>query len=192
MARPNRSAERRQDALHSIAAAFAELGYRRTTTAVLAERCGLTEVALYRLWPDKQAMFVAAIGFVGENTERIWNELARSAGSDSAAERVLQHESKHLGEFGFHRILFAGFSETDDPAIRAALREVYERLLGRIAAFVGAHRRSSASGKLPPAALTAWALLGLGTATNLGRELGMLGDRARNQLFASIGAHLLG
>src|SRR5262245_45720491 len=192
MARPNRSAERRQDALHTIAAAFAELGYRRTTTAVLAERCGLTEVALYRLWPDKQAMFVAAIGFVGDNTERIWNELARAAGSDSAAERVLQHESKHLGEFGFHRILFAGFSETDDPAIRTALRDVYERLLGRIAAFVGAHRRGSATGKLPAAALTAWALVGLGTATNLGRELGMLGDRARNQLFATIGAHLLG
>lgn len=192
MARPNRSAERRQDALHTIAAAFAELGYRRTTTAVLAKRCGLTEVALYRLWPDKQAMFVAAIGFVGDNTERIWNELARTAGAVSAAERVLQHESRHLGEFGFHRILFAGFSETDDPAIRAALREVYERLLGRITAFVGAHRRGSAAGKLPAKALTAWALLGLGTATNLGRELGMLGDRARNQLFATIGAHLLG
>ena len=192
MARPNRSAERRQDALHTIAAAFAELGYRRTTTAVLAERCGLTEVALYRLWPDKQAMFVAAIGFVGDNTERIWNEIARATGTASAAERVLQHESKHLGEFGFHRILFAGFSETDDPAIRTALREVYERLLGRIAAFVGAHRRGSAASKLPAAALTAWALVGLGTATNLGRELGMLGDRARNQLFATIAAHLLG
>lgn len=192
MARPNRSAERRQDALHTIAAAFAELGYRRTTTAVLAERCGLTEVALYRLWPDKQAMFVAAIGFVGDNTERIWNELARTGGTGSAAERVLQHESRHLGEFGFHRILFAGFSETDDPAIRKALRDVYERLLGRIAAFVGAHRRGSAASKLPAAALTAWALVGLGTATNLGRELGMLGDRARNQLFATIGAHLLG
>ena len=192
MARPNRSAERRQDALHTIAAAFAELGYRRTTTAVLAERCGLTEVALYRLWPDKQAMFVAAIGFVGDNTERIWNELARTTGSDSAAERVLQHESKHLGEFGFHRILFAGFSETDDPAIRKAMRDVYERLLGRIAAFVGAHRRGSATRTLPAKALTAWALVGLGTATNLGRELGMLSDRARNQLFATIGAHLLG
>ena len=192
MARPNRSAERRQDALHTIAAAFAELGYRRTTTAILAERCGLTEVALYRLWPDKQAMFVAAIRFVGDNTERIWNELARTTGGDSAAERVLQHESKHLGEFGFHRILFAGFSETDDPAIRKALRDVYERLLDRIAAFVGAHRRGGSTSKLPAAALTAWALVGLGTATNLGRELGMLGDRARNQLFATIGAHLLG
>ena len=195
MARPDRSAERRQEAVGTIAATFAELGYRRTTTAVLAERCGLTEVALYRLWPDKQAMFVAAIRHVGDNTERIWDAVARAAattGKRSAAERLLQHEAQHLGEFGFHRILFAGYSETDDPAIRDALRAVYERLLARIAELVAEHRKGEASGPLPTPLLTAWALLGLGTATNLGRELGMLGDRARNQLFAAVGAHLLG
>lgn len=191
MARPNRSDERRQAAIGTIARVFAELGYRRTTTAVLAERCGLTEVALYRLWPDKQAMFTAAIAFVGEHTERIWDGIAAAPGSGSTAERLLAHESEHLGEFGFHRILFAGFSETDDPAIRQALRSVHERLLGRIAAAVAEHR-GSADRDLPPAMLTAWALLGLGTATNLGRELGMLSDRARNRLFAAIGRHLLG
>ena len=142
--------------------------------------------------PPPSPLIAPAIGFVGDNTERIWNELARKAGPGSAAERVLRHEATHLGEFGFHRILFAGFSETDDPAIRRALRDVYERLLGRIAAFVGAHRRGTAASKLPANTLTAWALLGLGTATNLGRELGMLDDRARKQLFATIGAHLLG
>ena len=193
MARPNRSAERREGAILTIATTFAELGYRRTTTAVLAERCGLTEVALYRLWPDKQAMFTAAIEFVGEHTERIWDDIAAARrGKSSTAELLLAHESEHLGEFGFHRILFAGFSETDDPAIRAALRTVYQRLLDRIAAAVAEHRADRKMDELPAAALTAWALIGLGTATNLGRELGLLGDRARNQLFAAIGKHLLG
>ena len=192
MARPNRSAERQQEAVSTLAETFAELGYRRTTTAVLAERCGLTEVALYRLWPDKQAMFLAAIAHVGANTERVWDAIAAAGGNGSAAERILKHEARHLGEFGFHRILFAGFSETDDPAIRAALRSVYERLLARIARHVGDHRGGTAARELPPAMLTAWALLGLGTATNLGRELGLLDERARNRLFAAIGAHLLG
>jgi AcrR family transcriptional regulator len=192
MARPNRSAERQKGAVPTIAATFAELGYRRTTTAILAERCGLTEVALYRLWPDKRAMFVAAIGHVGANTERIWDGLAAARGSASVAERILRHESRHLGEFGFHRILFAGFSETDDPAIRGALRAVYDRLLARIARHVAEHRAARKAKDLPPALLTAWALVGLGTATNLGRELDLLGERARNQLFAAVGAHLLG
>ena len=199
MARPNRSDERRREAIRPVAETFAELGYRRTTTAVLAERCGLQEVALYRLWPDKKAMFVAAIEFVGDNTERIWQGLVaedRPVGkaakvAASGAERLLAHEAKHLGEFGFHRILFAGFSETDDDDVRAALKAVYARLLRRIAELVEAHRDSGAAG-LPPAAMTAWALVGLGTATNLGRELGLLGDRARSELFASVGRHLLG
>lgn len=195
MARPNRSAERRQEVVRAVAATFAELGYRRATTAALAERTGLQEVALYRLWPDKKAMFIAAIEFVGRNTEEVWREVVERAGSardaSSGAERILAHEARHLGEFGFHRILFAGFSETDDPDIRAALRSVYKLLLRRIAEQVEAHRGAGGSGR-PPAALTAWALVGLGTATNLGRELGLLGDRARARLFAAVGRHLLG
>ena len=197
MARPNRSDERRLERIPRIAATFAELGYRRTTTAILAERCGLQEVELYRLWPDKKAMFVAAIAFVGANTERIWDQVADGTGgaNGSGAERLLAHEAAHLGEFGFHRILFAGFSETDDPDIHAALRGVYERLLQRIGALVAAHRSSRGSAldrPLPAAALTAWALVGLGTATNLGRELGMLDEAGRTDLFAAIGRHLLG
>jgi len=197
MARPNRSDERRLERIPRIAATFAELGYRRTTTAILAERCGLQEVVLYRLWPDKKAMFVAAIAFVGANTERIWDQVADGTGgaNGSGAERLLAHEAAHLGEFGFHRILFAGFSETDDPDIHAALRGVYERLLQRIGALVAAHRSSRGSAldrPLPAAALTAWALVGLGTATNLGRELGMLDEAGRTDLFAAIGRHLLG
>ena len=198
MARPNRSAERRQEVIRAVAETFAELGYRRTTTAALAERTGLQEVALYRLWPDKKAMFLAAIEFVGRNTEEVWRAVAEGdagrgdrSGDRSGAERILAHESRHLGEFGFHRILFAGFSETDDDDIRAAMRAVYERLMRRITEQVEEHRGARSAG-LPSPLHTAWALIGLGTATNLGRELGLLGDRARAQLFAAIGRHLLG
>lgn len=193
MARPNRSDERRREAIRAVAATFAELGYRRTTTAVLAERCGLQEQALYRLWPDKVAMFVAAIDHVAENSERVWQEAAADAsGDDSAAERVLAHEARHLGEFGLYRILFAGFSETDDEQIAAALRRAYRRMLTFITEQIEQHRSGRASKSLPPAALSAWALLGLGTATNLGRELGLLGVRARQELFAAVGKQLLG
>ncbi|MGE3173685.1 MAG: TetR/AcrR family transcriptional regulator [Planctomycetota bacterium] len=200
MARKNRSDERRAELIRVVAATFAELGYRRATTAVLAERCGLQEAALYRLWPDKRAMFVAAIGFVGDNSERIWREQAeRHADGGSGAERVVAYEARHLGEFGLYRILFAGLSETDDPEIAEALRRTYTRMLEFIGAEVRDHRAARAgagsrgSAALPPAPdLTAWALLGLGTATNVGRELGLLGDRARRQLFESIGRQLLG
>ena len=39
MPRPNQTAQRRKQLLPVIARAFAELGYRRATTAELAQRC---------------------------------------------------------------------------------------------------------------------------------------------------------
>lgn len=194
MGRPNLSERRRGELIGTVAATFAELGYRRTTTAVLAERCGVQEVILYRLWPDKQAMFVAAIEFVGSNSERIWQDvLARSADAGTGAERVLAYEATHLGEFGLYRILFAGLSEMDDPAIASAMRQVYARFLRFISTQVRAHRRAHGErGRLPSPELTAWALLGLGTAANLSRELNLLGESARKRLIATVGRRLLG
>jgi AcrR family transcriptional regulator len=193
MARPNLSSARRDDLVAKVAATFAKLGYRRTTTAALAERCGVQETVLYRLWPDKRAMFVAAIEFVGSNSERIWqNAVAGGTGARTAAERILEHEATHLGEFGLYRILFAGLSETDDAKITRALRRVYRQFLGFIGAQVQEHRRARRAASLPDARWTAWALVGLGTAVNIGRELGLLGSRPRRELFAAVGRRLLG
>jgi AcrR family transcriptional regulator len=193
MSRKNLSDERRRELVAVIAAAFAELGYRRATTALLAERCGVQETTLYRLWPDKRAMFVAAIEYVGSNSEDIWRQaMAAGDNSRSAAQRVLEYESAHLGEFGLYRILFAGWSETDDEQIAAALRGVYARFLRFIRERVAEHRAAVSPPELPAADLTAWALVGLATAANLGRELGLLGDRKRRQLLAEVGAQRLG
>ena len=56
MPRVSRLAEKRRELLPIVARAFADLGYRRTTTAALAGSCGVQENILYRLWPDKKAM----------------------------------------------------------------------------------------------------------------------------------------
>ena len=61
MPRPDQSAEKRNELLPIIAETFTRLGFRRTTTAELAKRCKVRENILYRLWPDKKAMFIAAI-----------------------------------------------------------------------------------------------------------------------------------
>ena len=192
MARPNLSGARRDELIAKVAATFAQLGYRRTTTAALAERCDVQETVLYRLWPDKRAMFVAAIEFVGSNSQRIWQRALGRTGGRTAAERILEHEATHLGEFGLYRILFAGLSETDDEVIAGALRRVYEQFLAFISDQVRSHRRARRTSGLPEPPLTAWALVGLGTAVNIGRELGLLSARARRTLFDELGRRLLG
>jgi len=181
MARPDRTDERREELLPVVAASFAELGYRRTTTATLAARCRVRENILYRLWPDKKAMFLASIRHVYDRSERIWEERAAEGPAGTVATRLLAYEARHLGEFGLHRILFAGLSETDDPEIRRHLRDTYRRFERFIRRRILEHRRVAGGHGGPDAELLAWAMVGLGTIATLGREIDLLpaGRRAR-------------
>ena len=193
MPRPDRSVERRRELAPVLARAFAELGYRRATTAELAERCGVQEKALYRLWPDKRAMFLAALDQVFAESEAAWAALgsARGAGG-STAERLLAYEAEHHGEHRLYRIVFAGLSEADDPLVREALGALYGRFQRLIRAQIEQHRRGRRRvGELDPA-LAAWAIVGLGTVANIGRELELLGTRERARLLGEAGRRMLG
>lgn len=189
MARPNRSIERRAELLPAIARTFAELGFRRTTTAELAARCEVQEVVLYRLWPDKRAMFIAAIDHVYEVSTVAWERLLGAADGRSAAERLLDYESTHHGEFGLYRIVFAGLSDTDDGDVRAALVRMYRRFHEFVVRRLREHRGGGTDAALAP---LAWALLGMGTISSIGKELGLLTPAQRRNLWRQVGPLLLG
>jgi AcrR family transcriptional regulator len=192
MPRPNQTTEKRRELLPTVTQTFAELGYRRTTTAELARRCGVQENILYRLWPDKKAMFIAAIQYVYDGSVDVWHKLLGAGdGERTPAERLLAYESTHHGEFGHYRIVFAGLSETDDPEIRQALADMYQRYQRFIRQQIAAHRAATDPGETPDAALAAWAVVGLGTVANIGRELGLFSDAQRRRLFAQVGRALL-
>lgn len=190
MPRPSLANQKRRELIPIVARVFAERGYRRTTTAELAQRCGVQENILYRLWPDKKAMFIAAIGHVYELAEATWARMLQAGGRGTSAERVLEYESKHLGEFGHSRIIFAGLSESDDPDIRRALARMYQRYQRFVFEQVGAHRGSKGSAGAQ-ASMTAWALIGLGTVASITLELGLLSGPQRRKLMKQMGGLLL-
>lgn len=192
MGRPNLSAERRGKFLPVIASSFVERGYRRTTTAELAAACGVQETTLYRLWPGKKAMFLAAIEYVYQLSAGTWEKvLESSVKGESGAERLLRYESQHLGEFGLYRIIFAGLTETDDSEIRSALRLMFrsfhEEISGRIEEHRGQHPRKRGV----DSAQAAWAFIGLGMVANLSRDVKLFGEGKRQSLIAEVGALLL-
>jgi AcrR family transcriptional regulator len=192
MPRPNRSAEKRETLLPILAEAFAGMGYSKATTAELARRCGVQETVLYRLWPDKKAMFLAAIDHVFDRSMAIWTELLEATkGKATGAERILAHEAVHHGEFGLYRVLFTGLDEVEDDEVREHLRRTYRRFQRYVRDRVAEHRaaRRIRGGVEPEAA--AWAILGLGTIASIGRELGLLTTAARRQLLAGVGRELL-
>ena len=192
MPRPNRSAEKRAEFLPRIARCFADRGFRRATTADLAAACGVQETILYRLWPGKKEMFLAAIEYVYRESERIWEEVLAGSGEEkSSAEAILAYESRHLGEFGLYRIYFAGLNEIDDPEIRDALRRMFESFHRQIRARIVEHRRTAGERAAASAEAAAWGLLGVGMVANLSRDLRLFDDTAREALISDLGRLLL-
>lgn len=188
MARPNLSEDRRREYLPLIARTFGELGFRRATTAELARRCGVQENSLFRLWPDKKAMFLAAIDYVYEVAEESWeNALAAGGSGESRARQILEFEAEHELRIGRRRIVFAGLSETDDPEIREALARMYEQFHS----FVGEQIRAHDPGHSVDAELLAWAFIGLSTVSTIGKDLGLLGPAKRKELVRRVGELLL-
>lgn len=189
MPRPSQAKEKRAELIPVVARAFAELGYRGATTAELARRCGVRENILYRLWPDKKAMFIAAIDYVYDLSESIWGRMLLDAGPKGSAQTLLAYEARHHGEFGMYRIVFAGLSETGDAEIRQALRRMYARFQQFIAERIREHRGGARRGVRPD--LAAWAIIGLGTIANIGRDVGFLSAAERRQVIAAAGLLLL-
>jgi len=195
MARPNRSHEKRAELMPIVAQAFSELGYRKATTAELASRCGVQENILYRLWNDKKAMFAASIDYLYDATMQQWQTLIDQANEDpggpTAAELILAYDAEHRGEKGFYKITFAALSETDDPDVKASLRSMYSRFTEFIEQQVGQHRDSIDDSELPETWAVTWAILGLATAADIGRETGLLSAAKRKAMISSVGRLLL-
>jgi AcrR family transcriptional regulator len=187
MGRPSTLETKRREFLPVVAAAFAELGYRRLTSSELASRCGVGENVLYRIWPDKQAMFLAALDWIYLDSERTWKRLLEEdRGEESSFLRLLAYEAVHQGEQRLYRIVFAGLSETDDRRIAQALRDLYGRFQAFVRSRIAEHRGSSVEGELDLDA-AAWAIVGLGTVANIGRELGLIGAERRRALIDEAG-----
>lgn len=193
MARPSQTEEQSKRLLPIVCEVFSELGYRRTTTAELADRCGVRENILYRLWPNKKAMFLAAIDDIFQSRADVWTEmLADRPSPEQAVKRIVDYESRHQGEFGFYRIVFTALAETDDNDIRAALVDMYRRFHQLVCRQVIAGRGPGDPESGLPAEAAAWGLLGLATISNIIRELKLLPSRERERMFASVAKRLVG
>lgn len=196
MGQPSKAEDRRRAFTPRVAAAFAELGYRGTTTAALADRCGVRENVLYRTWPTKRAMFLAAIEYFLTATLGAWDKVAADppAGGASVALAILDRQASDHGHLRLYRIVFAGLTE-DDPEIRAALRDVYHRLHAFIREQVRRHRGTAdtagGGGRDGTDGLAAWALIGLGAVSDILRELEILPKSRRQQFMTEAGRHVL-
>ncbi|MDT7842100.1 TetR/AcrR family transcriptional regulator [Streptomyces justiciae] len=81
--------ERREDVIRAAIVEFARTGYRGTSTAAIAERGGVTQPYLFRLFPDKKAIFVAALVRSAEDTRPAFETAADGVEDVERARQVM-------------------------------------------------------------------------------------------------------
>ncbi|MFD3481659.1 TetR/AcrR family transcriptional regulator [Streptomyces sp. NPDC058665] len=74
--------ERRESVIHAAITEFARTGYQGTSTEAIARRVGVSQPYLFRLFPNKQAIFLAASERCLQDTRRIFEEASEGVAPD--------------------------------------------------------------------------------------------------------------
>ncbi|MFE3325542.1 TetR/AcrR family transcriptional regulator [Streptomyces sp. NPDC059176] len=133
---------RRGDVLTTASRAFAARGYYGTSTTEVAKGAGISQSYLYRLFPDKEALFVAVI----DNCSRLIRErLAEAVSTVGSAEPAAVLDA--MGDAYAHliadrddllRVLMHANCAASEPAIRVAVQTMYARLVEYVRSASGA------------------------------------------------------
>jgi AcrR family transcriptional regulator len=71
--------ERRESVLEAAIPVFAEHGYHAASTMEIAKRAGISQAYVFRLFPTKSELFVAAYGLASERMATTFREAAAEA-----------------------------------------------------------------------------------------------------------------
>lgn len=127
------AAERREVLIEAAVAAFAEHGFHGTPTTEIAKAAGISQAYLFRLFPTKSELYVAA---VDRCYERLGNAMRAAAADESAPGNTAQERMGHayadlmLDRTTLRATLHAfAAASGDDPAIRDAVRRGFGDLV---------------------------------------------------------------
>ena len=135
--------ERRESVIRAATAEFARGGYHGTSTEAIAKRVGVSQPYLFRLFPGKKAIFLAAAERCVEDTIRIFAEAAEGlegeealhAMADAYTELIAERPERLLMQMQMY-VAVAAAEEDGRPRVRRG----------------GAGRLDAAVGHRPPAA----------------------------------------
>ena len=124
--------ERREAVVAAAVPIFAELGFRAASTSSIAEAAGISQAYLFRLFPTKTDLFVAAYGAAHD---RILAIMTRAAAGAEERDVVLESMGRAYGEMlanerdllllQLQAQVFAGEPRVSD-AVRGTFEDLYD------------------------------------------------------------------
>ncbi|MBO2447930.1 TetR/AcrR family transcriptional regulator [Actinomadura barringtoniae] len=136
------SDERRKVVLETAVSAFAARGYFGTTTTDVAQRAGISQAYVYRLFPDKKALFTAVVEHCFALVRDSFTDGAAAA-RGSSAEEVLDAMGDSYARYIADKdllllMMHAQCAAASEPTIREAVQAGYARLVEYVRGVSGA------------------------------------------------------
>ncbi len=143
------AAERRRATVEAVVALAAQRNPSDITTAAIAQHMGLTQGALFRHFPSKDAILEAVIGWVAEQLLQRVDEAARKAPTPLAALQAvfMAHIDFVATHPGVPRMVFGELQKADDTLVRRQVRALVQRYGQRVGRLL---RNAQAAGELAP------------------------------------------
>lgn len=184
---PKRPApERKRLILKGAQAVFAGSSYGDAATADVAKAAGVSAAALYRYFPSKKDLYVAALRESGQRLQGIWRRMmSGAAGPVEAVLDVGMAYYDHLrSREAATRLWFRALCETNDADVRRVLAENFTAAVGVLEENL---RRGQAEGRFRKdvdARIAAWHFMSIGLTFDLLHLLGLDGELDREKVEA--------
>lgn len=180
MSVPRLNEDKRAHFLPVIAQYFSDHGYDGATTAGIAKACGVRENVLYRIWDDKEAMFVSVIEFIHAYTIDLWAGVVPKK-DETKVEAILRMQAKDHGVLRYYRVIFSGLLQ-DSRDIRKAIRRMYVGIHDYIEQSVESHHAEREGSSRFDPDVAAWGMMGLAAMADIQRELRIKSQSSRETL----------
>ncbi|MFD7643110.1 TetR/AcrR family transcriptional regulator [Kitasatospora sp. NPDC059795] len=141
--------ERRESVVRAAMVEFARGGYRGTSTEAIARRVGVSQPYLFRLFPNKQAIFEAACEYCIEETWRVFDQVsegltgeAAQAAMSRAYVDLIEDREQVMMQMQMYVSVFAAES-AGDVQVGETARAAWLRLFERIEERIGGSRKEA-------------------------------------------------
>ena len=122
--------ERREEILAVAISEFATSGYHGTSTETIAERAGISQPYIFRLYGTKKDLFLACVDSCFDRTLDVFRDAAE--GSDSPIQAMGRAYVEMLGERSLVLFQHQIYAAAEDPDVRAVARRRLEELAAEI------------------------------------------------------------
>jgi AcrR family transcriptional regulator len=121
--------ERRDSILEAARLEFAAAGYHGTSTETIAERAGISQPYLFRLFGTKKELFVASVRRCFRETLETFQRAAEGKRGEEALEAIGEAYVELLADRSRLQAQMQAYAACDDPEVGAVVREGYGDLV---------------------------------------------------------------